>query len=210
MGDLGMVLETVEVPVCILDGCNGSLGAPGHHLETLRQADGLVSVAHPDSLKLAGCAIERGVALDLDVHLAILLLVSGGDLAAELLDEQLHAVADAEDGDAVLLDIAEKAVGERRGVGEMDGVGSSGEDDGAGGEGGDGGEGGGAGEAEGEHGEVADAAGDEVGVLGAVVEDEDEGAGRGGAAVAGEGHRYDYRRKGLGWGFSLQSLVSAE
>lgn len=53
----------------------------------------------------------------------------------------------------------------------MDGVRAAGEDDDAGLQLGDGGEGGGAGDAEGEDGELPDPAGDEVGVLRAVVQD---------------------------------------
>lgn len=56
----------------------------------------------------------------------------------------------------------------------MDGVGPAREDDDRGVEVGDGLEGAGAGDGEGEDGEGADAAGDEVGVLGAVVEDENK------------------------------------
>lgn len=67
----------------------------------------------------------------------------------------------------------DEPVGEARGVGGVDGVGAAGEDDDAGVVGGDLSEGGGAAEDEGEDVEGADAAGDEVGVLGAEVEDED-------------------------------------
>lgn len=59
----------------------------------------------------------------------------------------------------------------------MDGVGTAGEDDGAGAELGDGGEGGGTGDTEGEDRELPDPAGDQVGVLGAVVKDEDQVSG---------------------------------
>ena len=119
-------------------------------------------------------AKERGGFIGTDFHAAILLLVSDADVAAEALNEELEAVADAEDGDAIGLGPLEEAVGEGGGVGGVDGVGPAGENDDGGVEVGDGGERGGAGDAEGEDGEATDAASDEVGVLGTVVENENQ------------------------------------
>lgn len=56
----------------------------------------------------------------------------------------------------------------------MDGVGPTGEDDDAGVEVGDGFERAGAGDAEGEDGKSSDSAGDEVGVLGTIVQDQNQ------------------------------------
>lgn len=192
-----MVLKPIELPRRVRDRRDGALDAPRDHIEPLRETNHLVPVAHPHRLMPPGRigAVEPRAARirgDGDLHLPVLLLLPDGDDAAELLDEELHPVADAEDGDAVLLGVAEEAVGEGGGGVGVDGVGAAGEDDGAGAEVGDGGEGGGAGDAEGEDGELADAAGDEVGVLGAVVEDEDEvpaggGGGYGAATSCGGG-----------------------
>lgn len=98
---------------------------------------------------------------------AVFAAVAGGDGAAEFDVEELHSVADAEDGDVEGLEGVEVEVW---GVGVGGGFGAAGEDDGAWfaevGEVFEGVE-------FGEESEFADAADDELGVLGAEVEDGD-------------------------------------
>lgn len=97
-------------------------------------------MAHPDDLSFTDFlgAEERGGFVSADFHAAILLLVSDADVAAEALNEELEAVADAEDGDAIGMGPLEEAVGEGGGVRGVDGVGAPGENDDGGVEVGDG------------------------------------------------------------------------
>lgn len=170
-----MILEAIKPPRLILNGGEGTLPAPRYHLEPLRQPGGLVAVAHPNGLRISALLVAENprTPIDLDLHPPVLLLLPNPNLAAELLNDELEAVADAKDEDAVGLRPLDEAVGEGRGARCVDGVGPAGEDDDAGTVVGDGGERAGAGDAEGEDGEGADSARDEVSVLGAVVEDED-------------------------------------
>lgn len=140
-------------------------------METGGKRGGFIAVAHPDELAVADFVggKEGGGFIDANFHAAVLLFMANADLAAEAVDEELEAVANAEDGDAVGLSPLEEAVGEGGGIRGVDGVGAAGEDDDGGVEFGDGVEGRGAGNAEGEHGETADAASDEVSVLGTEV-----------------------------------------
>lgn len=57
--------------------------------------------------------------------------MGGFDRAAECVDDELHAVADAEDGQLVLFAVFEKAVGHAGGALHVDAVGAAREDDGA-------------------------------------------------------------------------------
>lgn len=93
------------------------------------------------------------------------------NLAAHLLHDELQAIAYAEDGDVVRLHVIDEPRGEARRVGRVDAVGAAGEDDCGGAQVGDRFQGGGAVDAEGEDVEGADSASDEMGVLGAEVED---------------------------------------
>lgn len=171
-----MILKSVQPPLRALDRGDGALLAPGGDVEPIGQVRHLVPVAHPDRLPLPGRFIETPSSLDGNLHPPVLLSDTDLDRSPELLHEELEAVADAEDVDAVGADVVEEAVGEggRRVVGGMDGVRATGKDDHAGVEGGDGGERRSAGHAEREHRKGADAAGDEVSVLRSVVQDEDE------------------------------------
>jgi hypothetical protein len=145
-------------------------------MEAIRKCGSLVAVAHPNYLsasKLVG-AEEGGWLIDEDFHAAIFLLVANANLAAKALNKELEAVANAEDEDAIGLSPREEAFGEGGGVWRVDRMGAAGENDDGGVEVGDGFEGRGAGDAEGEDGEAANTASDEVSVLGAIVEDENE------------------------------------
>jgi hypothetical protein len=83
--------------------------------------------------------------------------------------DKVQSIADAEDGDT---EGEESGIG-GGGVGVVDGARASGEDEAAGREVADHFERGGAGKDDGEDVELADATGDELGVLGAEVEDDD-------------------------------------
>lgn len=192
-----MVLQPIEPPSRAFDGGHHSLLALRNHLESLRQLSHLIPMAHPHNLPIPNTLGPEnpGILLHHDLHLAILLLLPNPNDPAEALHNQLKPVADSEDEDAVGLGPLREAAGEAGGVVGVDGVGPAGEDDDGGVEVGDGLEGAGAGDGEGEDGEGADAAGDEVGVLGAVVEDENK-VGLHGFWVHG-GRRRRRRRKGL-------------
>ncbi len=70
-------------------------------LEALGQARDGVAVAHPDRLLALDPGEQRLVRRgDADVGRAVLAVVEGDDVAAELVGHQLGAVADPEDGDA--------------------------------------------------------------------------------------------------------------
>src|SRR5205807_4698048 len=78
------------------------VGAAGQRMEARRQLGDVVAVAHPDR-HLGGQAREEvpGV-LHLDEGGSVFAVVGGQDLAAEVVSDQLHAVADPEHGDAGL------------------------------------------------------------------------------------------------------------
>ena len=61
---------------------------------------GFVAVAHPDFERAGQAAEERRLGDDLDLGVAVLARGCGLDLAAEVVGDELQAVADAEDGDA--------------------------------------------------------------------------------------------------------------
>lgn len=196
---LRVILKPIEALLTVLDGSDGTLHAARHHLEPLRQPHHLIPVAHPHRLALPDLPLpvqRRGAGGYLHLHLPVLLLLAGLDGAAEGLHEELHPVADAEDVGARAGGELEEPLGERGRPRGVYGVGPPGEDDGAGAEARERGERRRAGDAEGEDPQLADAAGDEVGVLRAEVEDEDQvlaeaGGGRergsGGGAHGGGG-----------------------
>ena len=65
----------------------------------------------------------------MDGHAAVLGFVRGLDLAAHELDDELHAVADAENRDGVCLAVIEEVVWDGGCALDVDGVGAAGEDD---------------------------------------------------------------------------------
>lgn len=171
---LRVVLQAIKPPTFILNSGNNALITPRNDLKPLGQPHHLIPMAHPHDLPPTRTAEQPAPGGRVDLHLPVLLLVAAPHLPAEVVDEELHAVADAEDGDPVGADVVEEAIREGGGAGGVDGVGAAGEDDEAGAVLGDVGERGGAVEAEGEDGEGADPAGDEVRVLRPVVQDEDQ------------------------------------
>ena len=112
---------------------------------------------------------RRGGVFDGDFGVAVFALGAGADLAAEVMDDEVQAVTDAEGGKAELEHLG---IG-GRGVCVIDRGGSAGEDDADGVIALDFGDGNGAGQDDGEDVELADAARDELGVLRAEVENND-------------------------------------
>ena len=142
----------------------GGGGEPGRRL-----GDG-VEVAHPhvvDVGRVVGQHERRRGAAQLGP--AVLAAHPAADGAAELLGDELGAVADAEDRDAEVVD---RRVERRRTV-DVHALRAAGEDQRRGSPGGDLGGRDAVGHDLGVHRQLADAAGDQLGVLGAEVDDED-------------------------------------
>ncbi len=137
---------------------------PGGELE------GFVAVGHPDGQVGGELVEERVFVVDQgDFGVAVLALVGGADLAAEVVRDELQAIADAEHGQAERED---GGVGGWR-IAVIDRAGAAGEHDAEGAVGADLLERGGAGQHDGEDVLLADAAGDELCVLGAKIQDDD-------------------------------------
>ncbi len=99
--DLRMELHAVEAALVIGDSCEGRAGTPPDLAEAWRQPGHAVAMAHPHQLASAGCphAVEQTTVFgDLDVGGPELMVVGERDLAAELGNHGLLAVADAEHG----------------------------------------------------------------------------------------------------------------
>src|SRR4051794_28431273 len=167
--DFRMELDAPDLAVRIFERGHRRVGGGGRRHEALRHLDDGVEVAHPDVLLMG----QRGQQLTLVVgHRqpcpAILAAHTSADLTAELLSDQLGAVADPEDRDAELVDRrverwrtlhvhALRTAGQddrRRLAQRQVGSGDAMRDDLA------------------VHVELADSTGDELGVLGAEVDDE--------------------------------------
>jgi hypothetical protein len=173
---LGVELHAVDAPLGVADRAEGRVAADADGLEAGRKRGDAVAVGHPHVERLAlGEAMEDAFGpLDDDSSVAVLALLRGLDLAAELVGDELQAVADAEHRDAevenALVDAGRALAVHARGAAR--------EDDGARVHGGE------LLEGEGARVDLAvdallpDAPRDELRVLGAEVEDEDELAGR--------------------------------
>jgi hypothetical protein len=106
VADLGVELHAPQALRAVAHDREGAVVRAGVDLEALRQALDLVAVAHPDH----GAALDR-LEQPLgprDGHRGApeLALVRGAHVAAELLAHPLHAVADAQDGQAELEQLA--------------------------------------------------------------------------------------------------------
>ena len=122
------------------------------------------------AVMVAGSSAEERIGFDeADFGVAVFAFAGGAYSSAEVMDDVLQAVADAEDGEA---EVEDGGVGGWR-VGVVDGAGAPGEDDSDRMVRLDFVDGGGAGKDDGEDVLFADAAGDELGVLRAEVEDDD-------------------------------------
>ena len=105
--DLEMELRGVELARLVGDHRDRRVRRGRDHLEARRQPGHPVAVAHPDRIFLALLpdAVEQlGVLGDLDLGAAELAVVAALDLAAELLRHRLLAVADAEHRHAGVID----------------------------------------------------------------------------------------------------------
>ncbi len=125
MVDLGVELDPVEGALAVAHGGGGAVLGGGQDLEVPSADLGLVAVAHPDG-GFAGDAAEEAVVVgDRQVGAAVLAVVGGGDLGAEELGAEVHAVADPEDGDVEV----EELGGAGGGSSAVDAGGAAGKDD---------------------------------------------------------------------------------
>ncbi|MPM92021.1 hypothetical protein SDC9_139155 [bioreactor metagenome] len=110
VGDFGVELHGVEAACFVGHTGDGARRCGRHHLEAFGQLRDLVAVAHPDLEHAVafGCAEvfdafeQLGVAMRAHFGVTELAGVGAFDLAAQLCGHGLHAVADAEHGDAQL------------------------------------------------------------------------------------------------------------
>ena len=139
-------------------------------LEAGRQLQGLVAVRHPHRQRaLQALEQRRVVAQQLDLRVAVLALVGGAHLAAQLVHHELQAVADAQHRQSKM----QHALVGRRRIGVIDRRRPAGQHDARGMVALDFLERSGAGQDDGEDVLFADAARDELRVLRAEVEDDD-------------------------------------
>ena len=176
VGDFGVELDAVEREGVVRDAGEGGVGRRGDGVEARREVRQLVAVGHPDGVEGSdgahvgeeGGDEARGGGGQGELGVAVLALLAREHVLAVVPGDLLQAVADAQDGDRELEDGGVDV----RGGGLVDGVGPAGEDDALGGPGqvGDLLR---AGQQLGVDVQVSEAAGYEVGVLRAEVEDED-------------------------------------
>ncbi len=108
--DLGVELHGVIAPRLVGHAGDGAAGRAGHELEARRQRRDLVAVAHPHlehAVAFGGGEVldafeQRGVAVSAHLGVAKLAAVAAFNLAAQLVGHGLHAVADAQHRDAQL------------------------------------------------------------------------------------------------------------
>ncbi len=104
---LGVELHPVHLAIDVLVGGDRGVGRGGGGHEARGQVGDGVEVAHPHDLLVGDAVVEeRGVhALDLVQHrAAVLAPLVAADHAAELLGNELGSVANAQDGNAELVD----------------------------------------------------------------------------------------------------------
>ncbi len=201
--DFGVELDGVEAAIGMGGGGEGGVGGVGEGQEAGGQPFDFVAVAHPDlaaaaSLLFLPIAEEGGgVIVDVEEGGAVFAFLAGGDTAAEIVGEELHAVADAEDGQAALEEVGGQ--GGRALI--VDAVGAAAEDEALGVVAHDelGGRAPGV-ELTVDAG-LAHAAGDELRVLGSVVEDDDGGlgVGHGSRVLGGRAAERPSRLSSGGW-----------
>src|SRR5439155_23741579 len=95
--DLGMKLHGVDLPLWILGRGEEAFPARAEERESGRQSLDEVAVARPDAALLGEPRQKRPGARDRQGRLAVLPAVARTNLPAQLLGEELHAVADAQD-----------------------------------------------------------------------------------------------------------------
>src|SRR5207244_4361499 len=101
--DLRVELEGDDLARVVAHRGNRRVLGVGKRAEAWRHLDDAVAMRHPYRQRRIDAGEDwRLVFVLLDVGMAVLALVGRRDLAAELMGEQLHAVADAEDGQLLL------------------------------------------------------------------------------------------------------------
>ena len=168
VGDLGVELDGPDFFLFVGDAGYG-VGCLGNERKAGREHGGIVAVGHPDVHGGGEAGEEWSLADEGDFGVAVLAVGGAFDASAQVVGDELEAVADAEDGDA---EGEDGGVGGGR-VGVVDRAGAAREDDAEGVEGFDLVKWDGAREDNGEDVELADAACDELGVLRTKVEDND-------------------------------------
>ncbi len=116
--DLGVELDAVDAALGVLEGRDRRRRRGGDDARTGRRRDDRVAVAHPAVLLLGEGGEELALALDAQVGPPELRPSRPLDAAAEVPRQELHAVADPEDGDAQLVELRVdlgRAVGVDRG-----------------------------------------------------------------------------------------------
>ncbi len=127
MRDLGMKLDSVACAAAMLERGDRRARRGCGDLESRRRFENPIAVTGPHALMLRRRREERRFGGDVDLRASILPFRRRFHLAVEEVSGELHAVADAEDGDAELEDFS---LAIRRGLG-INGLGTTGEDDGA-------------------------------------------------------------------------------
>ncbi len=102
--DLGVELHAEDAPLGVVEGGHGRVGAAGRGHEPVGHRGDGVAVAHPHLGRPGPVGEERRRAGDGERGAPVLAPAGAGHLAAELLGEQLGAVADAQDGDPEVVD----------------------------------------------------------------------------------------------------------
>ena len=101
---LGVPLQAVEATLTRLEGRNGGLGGGGGDGEALGRALDGVAVAHPHDLVVGGAAEQAGVTGDRSLGVPVLAGARATDGATKGVSHGLEAVADAQHGHAGLED----------------------------------------------------------------------------------------------------------
>jgi hypothetical protein len=100
VGHLGVELDTVQRQLRVPDRRDRACARLGDAAESLTDLHDPVAVGHPDGGVPSDAREQRVRGLEADPGAAVLVLVALVDPAAEGAGHELHAVADAQDGDA--------------------------------------------------------------------------------------------------------------
>ncbi len=100
--DLGVELDGIKAALRILEGGERCRGGAGDYAGAGRSSGDRVAMTHPDGLLAGQLGAEQRSLLDPHLRLAELPHPGSLDLAAQVLRHQVHAVADAEHGNAQL------------------------------------------------------------------------------------------------------------
>ena len=133
LAELGVVhlrvkLHAVELPRLIADAHGGAGLGMSRQAEAFRYPGHIVAVAHPGDAALRQTPEQGAGGIKPGLGLAILpgrVVLGGGDQAAQLMAQQLAAVADAQDGHPQAVDPRVRVGG----IGGVNAVGAAGKDD---------------------------------------------------------------------------------